>query len=92
MDVPVRFGANEGRTRDLSSRGLYFLADVNLDVGTEIEIDVTLPHASPLGPLHLHLRGRIVRVDELDTIKGMAAVIETWEIADPDEAGIFLEA
>lgn len=92
MDVPVRVGGHEGRTRDLSSRGVYFLAAVLLEVGAVVELDVTLTYASALGPLHLHLRGRIIRVEELNRLRGLAAVIDTWEITDPDTAGLFYES
>ena len=87
MEVPMRLGEDEGRTKDLSSRGVYFVASAQLEEGTLIEMDVTLANACARGPVTLHMRGRIVRVHHLDTAVGAAAVIEEWDVTDPGEPG-----
>ena len=89
MDVPVRLaGDQEGLTRDVSTRGLYFLSPVHLAPGAEIEMDLSLPSAKP-GPLSIRLRARIVRLDDLGDAKGLAAEIEEWEIPEGGMASLF---
>ena len=50
MSLPMRVLPREAKgheldahTRDVSYRGLYFLADANFEVGSEIEFVITLP-------------------------------------------------
>src|SRR5262245_25185354 len=81
MDVPVRLGDVEGQTRDVSTRGLYFVGPVELKPGAAIEMDLALPSAKP-GPLSIRLRARIVRLDDLGDEKGLAAEIHEWEIPE----------
>jgi hypothetical protein len=88
MDVPVRLGDQEGQTRDVSTRGLYFTAPVELTLGAPIEMDLSLPSARP-GPLSIRLRARIVRLDDLGDNKGLAAEIETWEIPEGGMSRLF---
>ena len=82
MEVPMRFGDDEGRTLNLSSRGVYFLSATPLEAGASVDMDVTLTNACAHGPITLHLRGRVIRVDQLEATLGVAAVIESWEVAD----------
>lgn len=91
MEVPMRVGSDEGWTRDLSSRGVYFIATTRMEPGSMVEMDVTLTNACAQGPVTLHMRGRIIRVDELEESLGLAAVIETWDITDVGAPG-FVEA
>jgi hypothetical protein len=86
MDVPMRLGEDEGRTKDFSSRGVYFLASSPPEEGKPIEMDVTLTNAFARGPVTLHMRGRIIRVDQLESAVGVAAVIEEWNVADSEDA------
>ena len=88
MDVPVRLGDQEGLTRDVSTRGLYFFAPVEMTVGAPIEMDLSLPSART-GPLSIRLRARIVRLDDLGDTQGLAAEIEEWEIPEGGIATLF---
>jgi hypothetical protein len=88
MDVPVRVGDQEGLTRDVSTRGLYFVAPLDMTLGTPIEMDLALPSART-GPLSIRLRARIVRMDDLGEFKGLAAEIEEWEIPEGGMATLF---
>jgi len=87
MEVPMRFGDDEGRTLNLSSRGVYFLSAMPLEAGASVEMDVTLTNACAQGPITLHMRGRVIRVDQLEATLGVAAVIETWDVTDPGTPG-----
>jgi len=52
------------RTRDVSSRGLYFNVDLEVKVGSPIDFVLTLPQAITLSTdVRVHCVGRVVRVD-----------------------------
>ena len=36
-------GSQNGKTRDISTRGLYFVIDQDLEAGSELDITLTLP-------------------------------------------------
>jgi hypothetical protein len=74
-----------GKTRDISTRGVYFLFDNDLNAGTELDLTMTLP-AEVTGGTEVFIRaiGKVVRVEDRrqdgDTRMGVAAVIERYEI------------
>ncbi len=75
----------EGSTRDISTRGLYFVVDQNLEPGAELDISVTLPEAITHGSeVCVKALGRVVRVEcriEDQTPRmGVAAMIERYDI------------
>lgn len=70
----------QGETRDVSFRGLYFLADTDFAVGSEIEFVLTLPKEITLATdVHIHCSGLVVRVEPHEGRKGVAARIERYE-------------
>ncbi len=88
MSLPVRVrsesvaGAVEHRsfTRDVSFRGLYFLADAGFQAGSPIEFILTLPKEITMaGDVHIRCYAHIVRVDEHDAARGVAARIDRYE-------------
>lgn len=87
MSLPLRVlpresGAPElnAHTRDVSYRGLYFLADAKFEVGSEIEFVITLPsQVTQSGDVHIRCRGLIVRVEVQDERLGIAAKIDRYE-------------
>jgi hypothetical protein len=88
MTLPIRVlprepnnAALSAHTRDVSYRGLYFLAEANFDVGTEIEFVITLPQQiSKSGDVDIRCRGEIVRVEMASNGHiGIAAKIERYE-------------
>jgi hypothetical protein len=87
MDVPLRVGSEEGRTRDMSSRGVYFLSHQPIAMGAAVELDVTLTNACAQGPVSLHVRGRVTRVDQLEDELGLAVEIESWDVTDLGRPG-----
>jgi hypothetical protein len=88
MSLPLRVLPRESRsqelraqTRDVSYQGLYFLADTQFEVGSEIEFVLTLPKLpAQSGEVDIRCRGQIVRVESASngTI-GVAAKIERYE-------------
>jgi len=88
MNLPLRvFQRDEkdhelnGQTRDVSYRGLYFLADVKFEAGKEIEFVLTLPEEiTRLGDVMIRCHGKVVRVEPaVDGRLGIAAKIARYE-------------
>ena len=71
MSLPLRVMPRASRsqelraqTRDVSYQGLYFVAEDQFEVGTEIEFVLTLPKLpSQTGEVDIRCRGQIVRVE-----------------------------
>jgi c-di-GMP-binding flagellar brake protein YcgR len=75
----------EGQTRDISTRGLYFVIEQDLSAGSELDITLTLPAEITHGTeVFVHALGKVVRVErrmEDGTSRmGVAAVIERYDI------------
>lgn len=74
-----------GKTRDISTRGLYFVISQDLHTGSELDITMTLPAEMTHGTdVFVRALGKVVRVDqrvEDGTPRlGVAAVIERYDI------------
>jgi PilZ domain len=75
----------KGKTRDVSTRGLYFVIDQSLEAGSELEITLTLPAEITHGTdVFVRAHGKVVRVErkteEGTTRLGVAAVIERYDM------------
>jgi hypothetical protein len=88
MNLPLRVlpGGARGRelsgsTRDVSYRGLYFLAEAKFEVGSEIEFVITLPQqVTQSSDVNIHCHGEIVRVETTENGQvGIAAKISRYE-------------
>lgn len=80
--VPAAAGTEDKRaeTRDVSFRGLYFLIDTNLEPGASIEFVLTLPKEITMaGDVRIRCYGQVVRVEETNGRRGVAARIERYE-------------
>jgi c-di-GMP-binding flagellar brake protein YcgR len=78
-------GSQEGKTRDISTRGLYFVLDQNLEAGSELDITLTLPAEITHGSeVLIRALGKVVRVEprseDGSSRMGVAAVIERYDI------------
>jgi PilZ domain len=79
-------GSHSGHTRDISTRGVYFILQKDLAPGTELDFTLTLPAEITRGTeVFVRAHGRVVRVDkrreeEDDQNIGVAAVIERYDI------------
>lgn len=89
MVLPVAVRSNglpkesaAGRTRDVSSGGIYFEFATSLAIGSPVECLLTLPELVTMGKsAEVRLRGRIVRIDDgtkMGIPIGLAATIEHW--------------
>ncbi len=77
--------SQQGKTRDISTRGLYFVVDQNLRAGSELDITLTLPAEVTHGTeVFVRALGKVVRVEQRsedgDLRMGVAAVIERYDI------------
>jgi hypothetical protein len=88
MNLPMRVfaGAAKDRelnahTRDVSYRGLYFLAESKFEIGSEIDFVITLPQqVTQSGDVNIRCQGKIVRVESTDNGRvGIAAKIARYE-------------
>jgi c-di-GMP-binding flagellar brake protein YcgR len=76
---------HSGRTRDISTRGVYFMLQNDLTPGTELDFTLTLPAEITHGTeVFVRAHGRVVRVDKRTDdgheSTGVAAVIERYDI------------
>lgn len=74
-----------GRTRDISTRGLFFVIDQDMEAGSELEITLTLPAEITNGTdVFVRAQGKVVRVErrieEGEPRMGVAAIIERYDI------------
>ena len=87
LPLKVRYSAShngvsekDGETRDVSFRGLYFLIEAALEIGSSIEFVLTLPHQITMaGDVRIRCYGRVLRVEPQDARRGVAARIERYE-------------
>jgi PilZ domain len=78
-------GSHNGQTRDISTRGVYFILNKDMAPGTELDFTLTLPAEITRGTeVFVRAHGRVVRVDkrhdEEHESVGIAAVIERYDI------------
>ena len=74
-----------GKTRDVSTRGLYFVIDQDLEAGSQLDLTLTLPsEVTHGGDVHVRAMGKVLRVEKRledgNTRMGIAAVIERYDI------------
>jgi hypothetical protein len=84
-------GLQEGETRDISTRGLYFVVEQDLEAGSELDITLTLPAEVTHGSeVFVRAAGKVVRVEPRTEARnmriGVAAVIERYDIIRGENA------
>jgi hypothetical protein len=77
--------SQEGKTRDISTRGLYFVVEQDLAAGSELDITLTLPAEITHGTeVFVRALGKVLRVERRmedgSERMGVAAVIERYDI------------
>jgi c-di-GMP-binding flagellar brake protein YcgR len=77
--------SQQGKTRDVSTRGLYFVVDQNMESGSQLDITLTLPSEITHGSeVLIRALGKVVRVERRmedgNARMGIAAVIERYDI------------
>jgi hypothetical protein len=90
LELPIRIhtkgGDDRATTADMSSAGVYIMADTDLTVGSAIEFDITLPAVVLGTPADVEVRctGRVVRKESGGGGKkkkknGVACVIDEYK-------------
>lgn len=88
MSLPLRVLPREAKgrelsthTRDVSYRGLYFLAESDFEIGSEIDFVITLPQqVTQSSDVNIRCQGKIVRIEPAgDGQRGIAAMIARYE-------------
>ena len=77
--------SQQGKTRDISTRGLYFIVNQNMEAGSQLDITLTLPAEMTQGTeVFVRALGRVVRVEprseDGNERMGVAAIIERYDI------------
>jgi PilZ domain len=85
IPAPGFAGTQNGRTRDISTKGLYFVIDQDVRAGSNLDIMLTLPKEMTNGEeVLVKASGKIVRVESRvedgNERLGVAAVIERYDI------------
>jgi len=91
LPVSIRLAAenlvsrHDGKTRDISTRGLYFIITQDLKAGSELDITLTLPAEITRGTdVLVRAQAKVVRVERRledgESRLGVAAVIERYDI------------
>ena len=83
--------AQKGNTRDVSTRGVYFVLEQDMEAGSELDITLTLPAEVTHGSeVFVRAQGKVVRVERRsedgNARMGVAAVIERYDIIRGVEA------
>ena len=70
-----------GETRNMSSSGVLFSADAQIEIGDPIEYLITLPTTSPTSQeVRLRCMGKVIRQEDQTTA---AATLERYEFVRP---------
>jgi len=91
LAISIRFrsertlGRQDGKTKDISTRGVYFVIDKDMDAGSELDMTLTLPaEFTNDTDVYVRVQGKVVRVErrleEGEPRLGVAAVIERYDI------------
>lgn len=77
--------SQKGKTRDISTRGVYFVLEQDMEAGSELDITMTLPAEVTHGSeVFVRALGKVVRVERRvedgNARMGVAAVIERYDI------------
>jgi hypothetical protein len=89
-DVPMA-GSRKGETLDISTRGMYFTVEQDVQAGSEVDITLTLPSEITHGTdVFVRAAGKVVRVDPRSEARnmrlGVAAVIERYDIVRGEDS------
>jgi len=91
LPISIRFGVErisarqEGTTRDISTRGLFFVINRDVEAGSDLDLTLTLPAEIVNGTdVLVRAQGKVVRVERRiedgEPRMGVAAVIERYDI------------
>lgn len=85
-DLRVTFASGEGVARNVSANGIYFVTHCVLAEGEQVELKIEFPDL-PGGGLEVTCRGRVVRVQDEGSARGVAAAFASLEFRRTPEPG-----
>lgn len=85
--------SRKGKTRDISTRGLYFVMDQDPLAGSRLDLVLTLPTEITSGTeVLVRALGKVLRVEprieDGNTRMGVAAIIERYDIVRSEAATV----
>ena len=84
--LALRLEQGEGVLRNVSANGIYFVTDVALQEGAPVKFTLEF-HDFRGGPVQANCVARIVRVEEQEGKKGVAASINSFEFLRIPKSG-----
>ena len=75
-----------GKTRDISSAGIFFYANLPVEEHEEVKLLMTLPYEFAVVPVRVACHAKVLRIeqDEFSGQKGMAAAIQRFDFLEAD--------
>jgi hypothetical protein len=90
LPISVKFVNNgrresAGRTRDVSSRGVFMYLDTEISEGAPIEFVMTLPAEVTLAePIRVRCTGKVLRVTRAEQEQGVAVAIDKYDFVSEE--------
>jgi hypothetical protein len=90
LPISVKFVNNgrresAGRTRDVSSRGVFMYLDTEISEGAPIEFVMTLPPEITLAePIRVRCTGKVLRVNRAEQDQGVAVAIDKYDFVSEE--------
>ncbi len=76
--------SQEGKTRDISTRGLYFVIEQDMEAGSELDITLTLPAEITHGTeVFVRALGKVVRVERRNDDGTVSPVLAAGRVVSP---------
>lgn len=76
VSLPVETDRRAGITRDVSLSSLYLIPGQRLAVGDRLQLVVTLPDRDRSLSLRLSLKGRVIRIEDVEGGTGAAIALD----------------
>jgi len=79
----------EGTTENISAAGVYLRTDEPLEVNSRVEFEITIPGSEIGAKQDVILRcvGRVIRADSESQEKGVACLIDEYDLVRQEKAG-----
>ena len=77
-DLRIKLDRGDGRMRNVSASGVYFLTDVDLKPGQALKFTLEFSGLQ-IGVVSARCEARVVRVDPQGSLKGVGATFESIE-------------
>jgi hypothetical protein len=83
LALPVELEHGTGRTRDISSSGMFFVTDQFFTLGQPIRFTLLLEHVNPSHSPRVQGQGTVVRVEPQNGHQGVAVAFTEYRFESP---------